>query len=381
MKQIQVCTLAAALALLACGKTPNTPVEPGKDINSVEIENESVPVPIELGSGTVTKAAMIDDDVFFDDDFRFRVLAIDVDALSTDTNKVLLNGVEAGNKKPNGKDYYVTDFTGGARYYPLISKNNYTFFGYRTNEDNTSGLDNNYNVNNIALGYSDLIWAKAQATELPEIAGFTQYQGYKGFNAKYIRAIRAIAGAGDYLAGNDSYAPKLRFNHITSALSFKVKAADEAAEESLEDIATLTGITLKNVKTTANLAVVPNGTLSTTAEAGELVVKDENGNNPAATAFVENPVFNFGAPLFILPSAIDNPYLNNGDGYSVVLSLNVNNQAMTLDPIKLTLPDNGFEAGKHYTFTISINSLEEIVIVTELTPWADGGSTEEIVIE
>ena len=383
MKTVKIFSLTATvLALCACGKAQQDAVAPAPaNNNSVEIENESVPVPIELGSGTVTKAGMITAETFFATT-KFGVLAIDVEADSNDANKVLLNGVEAGNEQQGNEQqgfYYITNFTGGKRYYPLISKNNYTFFGYRTNENSVYTLDATYNVTNIALGYSDLIWAKAQATELPSITGFTQYAGYKGFNAKYIRAIRAIAGAEDYLKG--TYAPKLQFNHITSALSFKVKAADHDAEISLQNKATLTGITLTNVKTTANLAVVPNGTLSTTAEAGELVVKDENGNNPAATAFVENPVFNFGAPLFILPTAIDNPYANNGDGYSVVLSLNVNGQAMTLDPIKLTLPNAGFEAGKAYLFTISINSLEEIKIVTSIVNWQDVEIATPIVIE
>ncbi len=376
MKQIQVCTLAAAaLALLACGKTPNTPVEPGKDINSVEIENESVPVPIELGSGTATKAAMIDAAAFADT--KFGVLAIDVNAAATDANKVLLNGVEAGNTTPAGKAYSITNFTEGPYYYPLISKNNYTFFGYRTNEVRNYTLSEGYIVPDIDLGYSDIIWAKAEATTLPELTGFEQYAGYNGFNAKYIRAIKAIAGAGDYLAG--TYAPKLHFNHITSALSFNIKAADGAAEESLDGKATLTGITLKNVKTTANLAVL-TGVLSTEAEAADLVVKTAAGETPTAAAFLEAGAV-FGAPLFILPSAIDNPYANNGDGYSVVLSLLVNGEAMTLDPIALTLPAGGFEAGKAYKFTIAINSLEEIEIVTELEPWVNVVIDTPIVIE
>ncbi len=371
MKQIQVCTLAAAtLALLACGKTPNTPVEPGKDINSVEIENESVPVPIELGSGTATKAAMIDAAAFADT--KFGVLAIDVNAAATDANKVLLNGVEAGNVVPNGKTYSVTNFTNGPYYYPLISKNNYTFFGYRTNEDDDYTLDATYNVNDIALGYSDIIWAKAEAPTLP-----APYASLSGFNAKYIRAIKAIAGEGDYLAGD--YAPKLHFNHITSALSFNIKAADAAAETSLDGKATLTGISLVNVKKTANLAVL-DGALSTTAQADTLVVKTAAGETPTAAAFLEAGAV-FGAPLFILPSAIDDPYANEGDGYSVLLSLLVNNEPMVLDPIKLTLPAGGFEAGKAYKFTIAINSLEEIEIVTELEPWVNVVIDTPIVIE
>lgn len=381
MKTIQLISLsAAALALLACGKTQQdtttAPAPAGN--NSVEIENESVPVPIELGSGTATKAAMIDAAAFAST--KFGVLAIDVNAAATDANKVLLNGVEAGNEQQGNEQqgfYYITNFTGGKRYYPLISKNNYTFFGYRTNEDGTYTLDEGYNAANIALGYSDIIWAKAEATTLPEIPGFVQYAGYNGFNAKYIRAIKAIAGEGDYLRG--TYAPKLHFNHITSALSFNIKAADADAEDSLEGKATLTGITLKNVKTTANLAVL-TGALSTTAQADTLDVKTAAGETPTAAAFLEAGAV-FGAPLFILPSAIDNPYANNGDGYSVVLRLLVNGEAMTLDPIALTLPAGGFEAGKAYKFTIAINSLEEIQIVTELEPWVNVVIDTPIVIE
>ena len=142
---------------------------------------------------------------------------------------------------------------------------------------------------------------------------------------------------------------------------------------------TLTGITLKNVKTTANLAVL-TGVLSTEAEAADLDVKTVSGTAPTAAAFLEAGAV-FGAPLFILPSAIDNPYANNGDGYSVVLSLLVNEEAMTLDPIALTLPAGGFEAGKAYKFTIAINSLEEIEIVTELEPWVNVVIDTPIVIE
>lgn len=377
MKTVKIFSLTAAvLALFACSKAKQDVVAPAPaNNNGTAIENESVPVPIELGSGTVTKAAMIDAAAFANT--KFGVLAIDVDAASTDANKVLLNGVEAGNVVPNGKTYSVTNFTNGPYYYPLISKNNYTFFGYRTNEDDDYTLDATYNVNDIALGYSDLIWAKAEATTLPSITNFESYAGYKGFNAKYIRAIKAIAGEGDYLAG--TYAPKLHFDHITSALSFNVKAADAAAETSLQNKATLTGISLANVKKTANLAVL-TGVLSTTATADTLVVKTTAGADPTAATFVVAGT-DFGAPLFILPTAIDNPYANNGDGYSVILSLNVNGQAMKLDPIKLTLPNNGFEAGKAYKFTIAINSLEEIEIVTELEPWVNVVIDTPIVIE
>ena len=54
---------------------------------------------------------------------------------------------------------------------------------------------------------------------------------------------------------------------------------------------------------------------------------------------------------------------------------------MKLDPIKLTLPAGGFEAGKAYKFTIAINSLEEIEIVTELEPWVNVVIDTPIVIE
>lgn len=342
MKKTLFLSLAALATLFACNKAIVTVPE--------DSELETVPTRIELGTGTTaTKADMIDANRFAN--IHYGVLAVDLA-----DNTVLLAGVEAQNSTPEEKDYTVASFVGGPYYYPLHNDHNFTFFGYRTNEDDDFTYDDSFTVNDIAIGNTDIIWATCAATP---------YNETQGFNARYIRKIKEAAGEGDYLAGE--YAPKLTFNHLTSALIFKIKAASSTAAGTLENIK-LTGITINGVKQTARLALL-SGTLSSEATAEALAVPSEE------EVAISTEATQFGAPVFVLPTAIDPAE------YTIALTLSVNNTEETVENIVLTAPEGGYVAGSAYTFSISINSYEQIEVVTALTPWNNVEIPDDIEID
>ena len=371
----------------ACGKTTPDVVDPFAD--TPWVEDETQPVPIQFGQKrtdvdlTETKAGAITTL----DGMPFGVLSLDESYLNSFTSTTV-DGTEALlllNRKGvktqriiDGNTYDVIQFKNGTDdvqyYYPIFSSYNYNFYGYKTtafasDEPNLTwdATNQTYTIPGIAVGAYDILWAKAVATP------FTyETVEYNGFNARFMRKARLrqqAGGAGDGTFYADNL-PALAFDHLTAALHFKVKAYDQAAEDSFGTTPPVTIQTLKvagELVTEATLDVV-NGTLTGTASAASEIVLSGDPFKPTTTAT------EFGEGLFILPT---------DEALTLTFTLaepNDRTETVTVD-LSTIQPVNGFEAGKSYTFTIVVHSLEDAHVKVTLNGFDLDDGDYNIVVE
>lgn len=443
MKKLIYIAAALLVTLAACNKNNSEVNVPTQSNVPAWVADETLPVPVLFNTGalaeTKTKSGLIDEVAFLDQEFTYGVTALDLMDRDVRLFQTSDNHVEARNvANQNHPGHYLADFgsvvsnvwTPNTYYYPLQSSNYFTFFGYRTNEDNDfsltwvgSGSETTAQISDIEIGHQDILWASAAAT------GFG-YDGknYDGFNAKYIRnAWKAVNNvAADFYS---RYAPNLHFNHITTAFQFYIKTdpgrgfvdmtttpelADEGAKKFEAADIYVTGIKLTGLHNVATLDVL-TGVLSTSGNTADIdvqgidppqVTRDVTAgtlyyqdNGRVDTTVTGNPVpagsqtfiwdkfypqFNegngnpYGEALLVLPTDIETA-AGNTDPIQAIISFHVPNQSSTED-IVLDIEHNGggFLAGKRYVFTILVHSPEEIEVVTSIAAWddADTGTYE-----
>jgi len=415
MKKLVYIAAALMITLVSCKKN-NVDVTPaGEDSNlPAWVLDESLPVPILFNSGDLvqTKSGLITDADFTDASFLYGVTALDLVSPEVRLFQTTDNHVEAKNvtNADLAADNYMAQFVKDGNeityYYPLQSKNNFTFFGYRTNEDDNFALEwseNNAYVNNVVIGHQDLLWAKGEASALTPNPGENVY----GFNAKYVRTAWTYENnvASAFYA---NWAPKLHFNHITTAFQFVVKTdpgrgydpndsstddkKDDAAKKFVEADIYVTELLVSGMHASANLCVTAGSvditaidpTLLLTASGDVADITVQNITNPtlpwAPAAPVASgdyffPQYNdgngneYGEPLLVLPSAVEEA-AGNTDNPKATIKFHVPNQDTTEDiELELKKPTGGFLAGKKYIFTILVHSPEEIEVVTSLAAW------------
>lgn len=421
--------IAFALLAFSCGKNPDTELRRVQNENlPVWYADETMPVPIEFGLDAIvqTKAdGTVDENVFYGAGFRYGIYAQAV--VGSGSSVALEDHVEIGRGKAakNGLSTSWEDgidgihkatFVTGTYYYPMLSDKNYTFYAYRTdnakdgtNTDSGFELSAGNRVNNIDVGYCDILWAKAWATP---------FGRYEGFNARYVRALMDYVHY-DHMYLTSTSAPRFNFKHLTSRFVFNVRATDVDAQANLKDLGVyVKRISISGVKTHANLQVAPSAVPASSTDSnnpelfgeyyyynaskrygktGEtysqsffkplLSVPDgEVGGTLNVVRESADPFYpvqmgaTFGEPLFVLPSDVDPANID------VTLVLNApSNSNYPDDEVVLTTSlkkDGGsnFLSGMSYTFTITINSFEKISITTELTPW-DSENGDEITVE
>ena len=246
----------------ACGKTAPDVVDPFADTPWVEDETQLVPIQFGQVQSDVniaeTKA-----EITTLTNMPFGILGLDEAYLTATSFTPAQDGTDAlllldrkgvkTTRTIEGVSCDVIQFKENSSnvtyYYPIFSKYNYNFYGYKTtafadDEPNLTwdATNHTYTIPNIAVGAYDILWAKAVATP------FTyETTEYNGFNARYMRKARLRQQAG--AAGDDTFytdqLPKLSFNHLTAALHFKVKAYDADAEASFNTTPPVTIQTLK----------------------------------------------------------------------------------------------------------------------------------------
>lgn len=382
----------AAITMVACSKNNSVP-EPVFE-QEEWVENESLPVPISLGQktldATLTKAAPVTSSNI--EGTVFGIFGVDVkaDATWTDNadNIVLRDGYA---KYQTGKMQFVNPETDGdvTYYYPMITKYNYTFYGFHTgNEKTVSDYRDNLTTTfggggtlytDLNLGATDILWAKASASDISgKINDTDEHETtLSGFNARYSRYSRKW-----YLGEYVNYEPVLNFKHLTAALHFWAVAADADAQTSLEEgNATVYSLMVKGVPSRARLCIAEKqpleglplneGTL-TALNSGDslkmcnaLGLVEDLGVRPVIDAGTE-----IGTGLFILPQSATGMtvsfVLRDPSGYTRVY-----NQP-------LPAPTGGeYKAGYKYNFKIIIRSLEKIEIKASVEDWANGFASED----
>lgn len=382
-KNLLIILGAAAVLTVACSKK-HAPEQPQAPVIEQEewVLNESLPVPITIGQQTLdaalTKAAPITDVNI--DGTLFGVFGVDLAgeaAWSETAEQVLLYDRYA---KFEADKMQFVEATGDVQYYyPLITRFNYTFYGFHTSsETDFTAYKNDFNgtfegdalYTEIPLGRTDILWAKASATDITgklkeEDAEETTL---KGFNAKYARYSRRW-----YPGTYTDYQPLLTYQHLTSALHFYAVAEDEEAYNTLNGKVTVKNLSVIGIPTTAKLCIASKSaegegvleplvpaTATDSLKMHNLAgVTDGLGVTPTTGAGTE-----IGEGMFIIPQA--------AAGIEVSFTLTSPNGDVYFKD-SIPVPQGGsFEAGKFYNFKILVRSLEEIVINADLSGWNQG---------
>lgn len=359
--------LFSTLALLASACQKSGMGGPGDDFSDAPwAKNTSLKVPITLGMEglcdvkTDTKAP-----INSLTNVKFGVLAVDLNAPdpvneNEDWGELLRNKTAVLGS--DGWAQFLTDTgTPITYFYPLESTHlyNYSFYAYRTTDatdPSDFAIEDNY-TKDVELGVADVLWAKAEATEMP------LYPGLTGFNADYMRKARTGYPNGTW----QTYAPTLHFNHLTAALHFYVVAESEYAATTLSKVK-IDSLVISNVYNNAKLDVI-TGDLTAVGEKGQMYM-----DNPApvvpvyATELTDS--IEMGKGFFILPTT---------DELTVNFKMTIPKQSSSeetvyytykrVQPYTISHGVEGFEAGKAYRFRIIVRSLEDIVIKLELEPW------------
>ena len=240
-------------------------------------------------------------------------------------------------------------------YYPFGNKYAYTFYSYYPYQNSESQAavigEGKYSIT-YSLGDTDILWAKAEATD---------FEGIKGFNAKYCRAVSKSE-----IDNKNDYLPKLPYKHLLTALDFKVKSNDSDIDS--YDIK-VTGMELVNTHTSASLCVCDNsqststGTLTPSGNGRigrtDLNVKPSTSSRDLCT-------------ILAYPAT----------SYTAEITIKFTYEEQTKTSV-VSLPINGSESynsGYIYSFIVTVNKPEEVTIVqTTLEEWKDGtAGAEEI---
>ena len=375
----------------ACTQKELLPADPFAD--APWVFDKTLPVPIEFGSGELfsieTKAS--EQPITDLEGKHFAIVATDAFANVTSAtpldgdDHLLLNGAMA--KSVSG----VAKFVDGSdnvikRYYPLPGGTehpelNYTFYAYRTTAEDTSepalamngsSLDTNIDFElNPESNNIDVLWASAAATT---------YSGKAGFNAEYMRQIKA--------AGEEAtYQPALNFTHAASCIHIMVKSdgADAAARAAtaatfVQDAGsgdtqslTVSDVKISNVKTYVRLNVATGALTevdfhSPQTAATEYAIQDGSAITPDSS---EDGI-EYGKGIYVAPGA------RGTSRYGISFKVTDKKGHESVMSGTLALPSGGsYQAGYGYKYSIVVKSVEEISIVTSISAYTDYTGTYE----
>lgn len=387
------------MIMASCSKDVHTAVTP---------ENQDVdllPVPIQFGIGTpATKAGAINTN----DDLvgkRIGVFAVDKNAASWSggaaDRSVYLNNEPAYITKEdnNGDISYSVNFgyssaSHTTKYYPLLSSEDFTFYGYYTfkgvvDMSATTGA-NNITVP-VSLGATDVLWAKAEAVDFT-IGSGPSAVSYPGYNARYIRALAKdeiqAQLAQMTFDGARPAMPHFNFKHPTALINISVQKIRNEIGGATEQTLVVNSLSLDNIPSKATLCIANKE------------VKEKEGTfievleRPASTKMTVNGTGNlaFEVPvtvaelgsMFIYPQ---DQFDQDGDGEPELVevitgSMNISvNGAVGQDipfeinPAAMGASHRGFMAGYEYNITIKVHEAIEIEITTEVTSYVDAFGT------
>ncbi len=409
MRKYYFIAAAALVVLAACQKKGNEVQEnqtPGTSVTTVPawLEDESLPVPIEMGKQGLfaTKGLPIASSDFNDASFRYSVIAL------RESDDAVMSGFEGGVLARNaaGDENTATgdDLTGNTvvqfldaygadvtKYYPyMYSDGTFNFYGYRV--DGNAPTLSGTSINGIQMGPNDILWAKAEAQAADETAARVgnasvnrDYES-NGFSARYIRGIRREYVANNH-GGMSAYVdalPHLDFEHVTSQVKFVIKAFDAIAEATLADAS----VAVSSIVIGGTDAEYPTATAI--ASTANLNIKTGAfTQNQTGTISVTNIANDFailetgtqcGDPLFIMPfsgNILFTMVFTLPTGGTQTIKTVLTAPAVPADNI----PAGTFAPGYVYKFTVSLESIEKINIITTLQPWGTEVEADPVVID
>lgn len=373
MKNFSIILLGALAMLMAgCSKDVHTASTPDDDWQS----NVNLPVPIQLGQGGLaTKADPINTNEQLQN-LTFGVFAVDKSAetWTTDDNSIYLN-----NEQSYVKDGYIQFGTSGTAktiYYPLVSKENFSFYAYynRISNNNVENTGTQILIP-CTIGHTDILWACAEAQTYVD----ADAQAYDGYNARYVRKVTK--------EGQNDMLPKFEFQHVTASLEFSAikKRADGSANTADQTII-VKSLTLNDLPTSADLCVADlsgdNKGKLIPSDAVSNIVKglDKEVLNAAKLAEASLDKTSL-CTMFICPQEnerITGELTVSVDGTSQILPI-------TLDLSDFKMEDgtqantSGFAAGHLYRVLFTIYEAEKISIQVTLKDYVDEFDNDYII--
>lgn len=320
------------------------------------------------------------------------LLLNNIEAVGTTTTKNMNEGAqEDGLKKIKLKATQGSSSWGGIYYYPMVTKFNYSFYGYAPFQEGQTVSNGNSVINfNSFNGSQDIIYAKAEAAQVgaDEIWINNRYEEntspLNGYNAKYIRQLKyhyelnedegALTAAGKTKKTTPHpWVPNLEFKHKLAWLKFAVVVS---SEQSQADKTEAQRLTVKDIKildhgNKASLDILSgvltfsgSETLKMKNCAGDSFSDDdavgeyspEDMSTPTVRGYLlVNPAATYKVQLTVVPPRND---------------AGVTPPQQTFD-IELKLANGSFEAGKSYLIKLGIYAMQEVEATASVTRWGE----------
>lgn len=260
------------------------------------------------------------------------------------------------------------------KYYPMSNTGDYSFYAYycRGNKAKLSDDGSEYVVSCNYVGYTDLLWGYAEAEE---------YNGIKGYNAKYIRAITK-----ELPEEYEEKLPKLEFYHTLTALAFKVRAEEGAGDVSKIQVHKLT---LKDVHRNVEMVVAKKYSTSTSDTYKNVIRLPSEDKQLIGNIDLRKDANGDDVGTNVLDKSIPSTAESLGYGFMVYakgitsfkgeLYLKIDNVVQNT-PIELEFKaptEDGFQPGIRYTYTILIKDAQKLTISTNLNGWVDYDGSED----
>ncbi|MGN0310379.1 MAG: hypothetical protein ACI4C3_07340 [Bacteroides sp.] len=317
------------------------------------------------------------------------MLLNNIEGIGTKTSKTtdegaIDNDVKKISLKTVGKSQW-----GGVYYYPMVTKYNYTFYGYAPYQSTTgtvSTTNTKVTFNNFD-GSQDIMYATASAPTVAAEAIWinSSYEEntteLHGYNAKYIRQLKYHKELNDAAntkgktpkEGNHPWVPNLEFAHKLTWLKFAVVAATEqsAADKIEAKKLKVKDIKILNHGNTATLDIL-DGTLSFS---GTETLEMKNASEGTFTDDKATGIYQPEDPTN--PTIRGYLLVNPSDTYKVQLTVEPEENAAGVTPpsqtfnIDLKIAGGSFEAGKSYLIKLGIYAMQEVEATASVIAWGN----------
>lgn len=363
MKRFSLIFLGA-LAILMAGCSKEVPRDPNEE---PWVSDLSLPVPIEIGSSGFqfeTKADMIEN-VQDLTNYPLRLFAVDkgssLSAEQTASRSTLFANELAYYSVESQRIIFGEKGSDQVWYYPYASSANYTFYAYHVESGDSAPLVEKPQSSDNALftlvdlneQQSDILWAKAEATE---------YDDLDGFNAKYMRAIASASNKAELM-------PTLDFKHVTTAVTFSFKIEKDSAEDQEAyqyDGVKVNSLTLTNIPRYVNFWIADE----TSGREGTLTQSGRKAFEPVVLDCADITMNSVGETTTLGTLFIMVPSDAEAIVAEMKISVPLSNDTIDEVPATLNLKNsNGFRPGYKYSYDITMKSPQMITIKATVNPW------------
>lgn len=344
------------MVMASCSKNIDT-AESGKNDWVLDV---NLPVPLQLGTGVFTRAAIASEADMLGKGFGFFAVDKYATDLTADNGIELPDNVKATCSLIEDGTKVEFQFVNGnnapvSYYYPLMNTKYYSFYGYHAHQADAADVpaskktSTRITVDVPVSKQLDILHGEAVVTDPQQGSNGMMYDGY---NAAYVRKVGK---------------PLMNFKHVTARVSLQTTMA---TGQDGKDGISIAQIGVSEVPTSATLCIVD---IENPALNGTFLGNNGTTNDAGNPRFSAIPNTNLGILTTTTVALTEDVFLAPQTTplkvkiiYNVVKNgVAVNPQkeiVYELDPSKFNNARQGFEAGYHYTFNLVFYSPEEIRI-------------------